>query len=242
MAHSVQSVTKQQHLMKPTHGKLPTFTDVVQGRGSAHVAGHERHNDFQANVLGQRKIRTGDGGRDILLDLCFQQAFVWGPALVPKPEDWGRIYDVIGTVTLKEASCYEPSPALQAFLGNDNDGGPIFVGFGSMIIDNPVKITRMIIEASQKAGNVRVLIQFSWSDMADGMQVPANITFLGNCPHDWLMPRDCAVAHHGGAGTTAAGLLAGKPTFIIPFFGDQPFWGRAVATAGVGVEPCPIKN
>ncbi|RLN38387.1 hypothetical protein BBJ28_00013071, partial [Nothophytophthora sp. Chile5] len=39
-----------------------------------------------------------------------------------------------------------------------------------------------------------------------------------------------------------AGLLAGKPTFIVPFFGDQPFWGRAVVDAGVGVEPCPISQ
>ncbi|EEY62341.1 uncharacterized protein PITG_22472 [Phytophthora infestans T30-4] len=56
------------------------------------------------------------------------------------------------------------------------------------------------------------------------------------------MPRVCAVVHHGGAGTTAAGLLAGKPTFIVPFFGDQPFWGHAVVKAGVGVEPCPISQ
>ena len=43
-----------------------------------------------------------------------------------------------------------------------------------------------------------------------------------------------AVIHHGGAGTTAAGLRAGKPTLIIPFFGDQPFWGERVETLRVG--------
>ncbi|RLN02395.1 hypothetical protein BBJ28_00005489, partial [Nothophytophthora sp. Chile5] len=88
--------------------------------------------------------------------------------------------------------------------------------------------------------NVRVLIQSSWSDMAGDLEIPDNIFFLGNCPHDWLMPRVSAVVHHGGAGTAAAGLLSGKPTFIVPFFGDQPFWGRAVVKRGVGVEPCPI--
>lgn len=35
---------------------------------------------------------------------------------------------------------------------------------------------------------------------------------------------------------------AGKPTFIIPFFGDQPFWGAACARAGVGPEPVPIDD
>lgn len=42
--------------------------------------------------------------------------------------------------------------------------------------------------------------------------------------------------HHGGAGTTAIGLKCGKPTMIVPFFGDQPFWGSMVAKAGAGAE------
>jgi sterol 3beta-glucosyltransferase len=48
--------------------------------------------------------------------------------------------------------------------------------------------------------------------------------------------------HHGGAGTTAAGLCAGKPTIICPFFGDQPFWGQRVYDLGVGVKPIPQKK
>ncbi|KAH9125053.1 hypothetical protein AeMF1_004270 [Aphanomyces euteiches] len=74
------------------------------------------------------------------------------------------------------------------------------------------------------------------------IQIPSNVFVLGNCPHDWLFPKMAAVVHHGGAGTTAAGLLAGKPTFIVPFFGDQPFWGWAVENAKVGVHPCPLAN
>jgi sterol 3beta-glucosyltransferase len=41
--------------------------------------------------------------------------------------------------------------------------------------------------------------------------------------HSWLFPRMATVVHHGGAGTTAAGLRAGIPNVVIPFFGDQPF-------------------
>ncbi|RLN06254.1 hypothetical protein BBO99_00004837 [Phytophthora kernoviae] len=197
-------------------------------------------NAFRRDKLQLRKIRKGDGGRDILLDLAIPHAFMWSPRLVPKPNDWGKIYDVIGTVTLEgPSSTYTPSPDLETFLGQD--GGPIFVGFGSMVLEDPKGTTKMILEAAEQA-RVRVLIQSSWSDMAGDLTVPDNVFFLGNCPHDWLMPRVSAVVHHGGAGTTAAGLLAGKPTFIVPFFGDQPFWGRAVLDAGVGVEHCPISE
>ncbi len=42
--------------------------------------------------------------------------------------------------------------------------------------------------------------------------------------------------------TTAAGLRAGCPTIICPFFGDQPFWGQRVYALGVGSEPIPQKK
>jgi sterol 3beta-glucosyltransferase len=47
------------------------------------------------------------------------------------------------------------------------------------------------------------------------------------------------VVHHGGAGTTAAGLRAGVPSIVIPFFADQPYWGRRIAELGVGPAPIP---
>jgi hypothetical protein len=50
------------------------------------------------------------------------------------------------------------------------------------------------------------------------------------------------VCHHGGAGTTAAGLRAGLPTVVVPFFGDQFFWGQVVCDAGAGPAPIPIET
>jgi hypothetical protein len=65
---------------------------------------------------------------------------------------------------------------------------------------------------------------------------------IGNCPHDWLFRQVSCVIHHGGAGTTAAGLALGRPTIIVPFFGDQQFWGNIVARAGAGPAPIPYKH
>lgn len=61
-------------------------------------------------------------------------------------------------------------------------------------------------------------------------------------PHDWLFQHVSAVIHHGGAGTTSAGLRAGNSTFICPFFGDQHFWAEMVYRAGAGPPGCPIKS
>ena len=71
---------------------------------------------------------------------------------------------------------------------------------------------------------------------------PDTIFKIEAAPHDWLFERVTAVVHHGGAGTTAAGLRAGKPTVICPFMGDQPFWGHRVLELGVGSAPIPQKK
>jgi sterol 3beta-glucosyltransferase len=65
-----------------------------------------------------------------------------------------------------------------------------------------------------------------------------DLFYLDAAPHAWLFPRCKSVLHHGGAGTTAAGLSAGIPNIVIPHGIDQPFWGRRIAAIGAG--PAPI--
>ena len=59
---------------------------------------------------------------------------------------------------------------------------------------------------------------------------------INEAPHSWLLPKCRAVIHHGGAGTTAAGLRAGIPNIVVPLTGDQVFWGQRVAALGAGTE------
>lgn len=117
---------------------------------------------------------------------------------------------------------------------------PIYIGFGSIVVDDPAALTTLIFKAVEMAG-VRAIISKGWSGVG-GENVPENIYLIGNCPHDWLFQRVSAVVHHGGAGTTAAGIAAGRPTVVVPFFGDQPFWGQMVARAGAGPIPVPFKE
>ena len=69
-----------------------------------------------------------------------------------------------------------------------------------------------------------------------------DLLYLESAPHDWLLPRCRMIIHHGGAGTTSAGLRAGIPNVVVPFTADQPFWGNRVNAIGVGPKPILVKN
>ncbi|KAM0425031.1 hypothetical protein ACHAPT_009832 [Fusarium lateritium] len=153
-------------------------------------------------------------------------------------KNWDTHLNITGFSFLPLANSYTPPPDLIEFL----NGGPapIYIGFGSIVVDDPQALTRMIFQAIKIAG-VRAIVSKGWGGVGAG-DVPENVYLIGNCPHDWLFQRVSAVVHHGGAGTTAAGIAAGRPTVIVPFFGDQPFWGQMMARAGAGPTSVPFKD
>jgi hypothetical protein len=133
---------------------------------------------------------------------------------------------------------YTPSEELQVFLKAGPP--PIYVGFGSVIVDDPDALLTIVLDAIQICGT-RAIISQGWSSLGSTTP-PEDVFFLGDCPHDWLFQQVSAVVHHGGAGTTAAGLRCGRSTCVVPFFGDQPFWGDMVAAAGAGPTPIPHRK
>jgi sterol 3beta-glucosyltransferase len=157
----------------------------------------------------------------------------YSPHVLPKPPDWGDWLHVTGYWFLEEMGDWQPPAELLEFL----EGGPppVSIGFGSMIDREAEEVTRLVIEALGKAGQRAVLLG-RWSQLGTA-GLPESVYAVDYAPHEWLFPRMGAVVHHGGMGTTAAGLRAGKPSVVVPFFADQPFWGRRVYELGVGPEP-----
>jgi sterol 3beta-glucosyltransferase len=153
--------------------------------------------------------------------------------VLPPPKDWSENVHVTGYWILDETNCWQPPPELLDFL--DAGPPPIFVGFGSMGGRNPARTTRLVLEALAKTGQ-RGLLVTGWGGL-ETEEEPDNVFKVENAPYDWLFPRMAAVVHHGGAGTTAAGLQAGKPSVICPFVADQPFWGQRGAWCRAAADP-----
>ncbi|CAI9116523.1 OLC1v1017695C5 [Oldenlandia corymbosa var. corymbosa] len=164
--------------------------------------------------------------------------YMWSPHIVPKPKDWGPLVDVVGYCFLNLGSKYEPTEDFVNWI--QSGPKPIYIGFGSMPLEDSKKTTSIILEALENTGQ-RGIIDRGWGDLGT-VEIPENVFLLVDCPHDWLFPQCSAVVHHGGAGTTATGLRAGCPTTIVPFFGDQFFWGDRVHQRGLGPAPIPISE
>ncbi|PQE26874.1 glycosyltransferase family 28 domain-containing protein [Rutstroemia sp. NJR-2017a BVV2] len=194
-------------------------------------------NNFRVKTLGLEPVSTLWAPGQ-LYRLKVPYTYLWSPGLVPKPKDWGPEIDIAGFVFLDLAATFKPPEDLVKFL--EAGEAPIYIGFGSIVVDDPDRFTEMIFEAVKKAG-VRALVSKGWGGLG-GDNTPDNVFMLENTPHDWLFPKVRAVVHHGGAGTTAIGLKCGKPTMIVPFFGDQQFWGSMIGNAGAGAQPVPYKD
>ncbi|KAE8153720.1 UDP-Glycosyltransferase/glycogen phosphorylase [Aspergillus avenaceus] len=176
----------------------------------------------------------------MLQRLRIPHTYCWSPALIPKPTDWGAHIAISGFYFLEMAATYSPARDLQAFL--EAGPPPVYIGFGSIVLDDPDTLTELIFTAARTTGQ-RVLLSKGWGGMgADELQIPDGVFMLDNVPHDWLFTQVACVVHHGGAGTTAAGIAAGRPTVVVPFFGDQPFWGAMIARAGAGPRPIPHRQ
>lgn len=160
--------------------------------------------------------------------------------VIPRPDDWPESAVVTGYWFLDQAEDWQPPRSLTEFLAGGEP--PVYFGFGSIFGRDPERATRFILEAVRRTG-VRAILARGWGGIEPGDSVQSkSVLFLDAAPHDWLFPQVNAVVHHGGCGTTAAGLRAGKPGIICPFFGDQPFWGRHVERLGVGPSPIPQKR
>jgi len=164
--------------------------------------------------------------------------FGYSPSVLPKPSDWDDTHYVTGYWFLDSRSDWQPPIELSRFL--ENGPPPIYIGFGSMFGNNPEHLTRLVLRALELTGQRGVLVT-AWGGVKEQSK-SAKVFYLDYAPHDWLFPRMAAVVHHGGAGTTGAGLCAGVPNIITPFALDQYAWADLVVKSGIGPHAGAVKK
>ena len=188
--------------------------------------------------------------------MLFRSASPFGPASTAKDRKAGQLCAVSPTVVpgypvddlenirttgywfLDEGQDWRPNPPLSAFLESGNP--PVYIGFGSMTTEDSSRLAQVIVEGVRRTG-LRAILATGWGAIGE-IEVPATIHLISGAPHFALFKHVSAVVHHGGAGTTAAGLRAGLPVLICPLAFDQRFWGHRVFSLGCGPKPQPLKQ
>ena len=157
------------------------------------------------------------------------------PHVMPRDPQWRADTFVTGYWFDAPADAWQPPAPLADFL--QDYPAPVYIGFGSMATKNPQATLRIMVDALQAAQQPGIIYS-GWAGLV-ASDLPANILMIEGAPHDWLFPRMGGIVHHGGAGTTAAGLRAGVPATVVSHMADQPYWGRRIYELGVGHRPIP---
>jgi sterol 3beta-glucosyltransferase len=161
----------------------------------------------------------------------------WSPSVIPASSDWPPHVYVTGYYFLAPDNSYQLPLQLDSFLKAGKP--PVCITFGSMVNRDAERIDHIVRESLRQTEN-RGIILSGWSGI--GNRSTRDVLYLEAISHDWLLPRCKMVVHHGGAGTTSAGLRAGIPNVVVPFTADQPFWGKRVHSIGAGPTPILVKN
>ena len=218
------------------HGRLVSFVPAPLIRCAMTVndwlnwRGMRRAEDAQRRELGLTKA-TGPAARRITERGSLEiQAYdeVCFPGLAAEWAKWNGQRPFVGALTMESPTDNDEEVLSWIAAGTP----PIYFGFGSISVDSGADMLAMISAACTQLGE-RALVSAGGTDFShlphfDHVKVVGPVNFAD------IFPACRAVVHHGGGGTTAAGLRAGVPTLALWTLPDQPLWGAAVKRLKVG--------
>lgn len=162
--------------------------------------------------------RMADGGT--LEIQAYDQAVFPGLAA-----EWNDRRPFVGALSLELAAHTDDEVASWIAAGKP----PIYFGFGSTPVQSPAETVAMIADACAELGE-RALIYSG----DESIPHADHVKLVGQLNYSTILPMCRAAVHHGGAGTTAAGLRAGLPTLILWDVADQFIWATQVKRLKVG--------
>ncbi|MCG7609083.1 glycosyl transferase [Mycolicibacterium sp. (ex Dasyatis americana)] len=153
---------------------------------------------------------------------------IYFPGLAAEWSEWDGQRPFVGALTMELPTDTDDEIASWIAAGSP----PICFGFGSMPVDSAADTLEMVSAATAELGE-RALICAGASDFS-GVAHPDHVKVVNTMNYSAAFPACRAVVHHGGAGTTAAGLRAGVPTLVLSTDLDQTLWGARIKRLKVG--------
>lgn len=212
-----------EHMVQGNDGRSMTRTRLVLDK----MMGAVIHQIVRQVMKRPRREILGIGPPSILMRSYPRETkllYAFSPTVFPPGDHWSETTVTTGYWKLEPLEPWVPPRALVEFI--EAGEPPVYIGFGSM----PARpsVVRAIRDAAVKSKR-RFIFARGWSE---AIELPDRVMQIDEADHDWLFPRMACVVHHGGAGTTAAVLRAGRPQVIVAFMGDQYIWGKRIHAMG----------
>lgn len=122
---------------------------------------------------------------------------------------------------------------------------PLLFTLGSMPFECKLDLAAALSRITKEL-KIRIIVIQGWGlNDTSALEMNQDILVIKSAPYDKLFPLVKAVVQHGGIGTIAACLKAGKPFLTCPVLyplGDQHFWGMIGYRKGLGLKPLPLKK
>jgi rhamnosyltransferase subunit B len=120
---------------------------------------------------------------------------------------------------------------------------PLVFTLGTALVNDPGDFYQRSLQTAQLLGRRAVFLGLDSAlpQSTDDIRrsLPPSMFAAGYVPHSMIFPHAEAIVHHGGVGTTAQALRAGKPQLITPFAGDQPDNAMRMCRLGVARQLAP---
>lgn len=145
-------------------------------------------------------------------------------------DDWDDRFPFVGALTMEMPT--EVDDAVMSWISAGDP--PVYFGFGSMPVQSPAATVEMIKTVCGRLGVRALICGRNFEGLPDADRTGPEVKIVDAVNHAAVFPACRAVVHHGGAGTTAAGLRAGVPTLILWVGADQPIWAAQIRRMKVG--------
>jgi UDP:flavonoid glycosyltransferase YjiC (YdhE family) len=162
---------------------------------------------------------------------------LWSPAYRPPASDDPPRSRIVGFpfVASRADANDQLDQRLAAFFDADAGDPPVVFTLGSTAVHALPNFAEMAAGACAALGVRGLVLAGSRATHAlERFGDPSAPVFaVAFAPHEAVLPRARAAVHHGGIGTAAQTLRAGKPAVIVPFTHDQPDNARRCRLLGV---------
>ncbi|HET6326798.1 MAG TPA: glycosyltransferase [Planctomycetaceae bacterium] len=152
---------------------------------------------------------------------------------------WDPKYHFTGFWDEPSFAGWEPPADLVRFV--EAEPPPVVLTMGSMVTFDAKRLASTLFEALGRVGSRAVVVE-GWSNFPRVDAFQDRLHIAKEVPYGWLFEKTSCVIHHGGTGTLAAVLRAGRPSILLPQLACQETFGEILIRENLAADALDVET